>query len=56
VFPRVALSRRIVGCRVSNSMNTDFVLDALEQAFCARRPGQDEALIHHSDRSPIYLP
>lgn len=29
-------ARRIVGCRVSSSMRTDFVLDALEQALYAR--------------------
>ncbi len=33
-------ARRIVGWRVSSSMTTDFVLDALEQALYARRPGQ----------------
>jgi putative transposase len=32
-------ARRIVGWRVSSSMTTDFVLDALEQALYARRPG-----------------
>jgi putative transposase len=42
-------ARRIVGWRVSSSMTTDFVLDALEQALCARRPGGDGTLIHHSD-------
>ena len=31
-------ARRIVGWRVSNSMQTDFVLDALEQALYARKP------------------
>ena len=30
-------SRRIVGWRVSNSMRTELVLDALEQALYARR-------------------
>jgi transposase InsO family protein len=30
-------ARRIVGWRVSSSMRTDFVLDALEQALYARR-------------------
>lgn len=30
-------ARRIVGWRVSSSMQTDFVLDALEQALYARR-------------------
>lgn len=42
-------ARRIVGWRVSRSMRTDFVLDALEQALCARQPERDESLIHHSD-------
>lgn len=31
-------ARRIVGWRVSRSMHTDFVLDALEQALYARQP------------------
>jgi transposase InsO family protein len=48
-------ARRIVGWRVSRSMSTDFVLDALEQALYARRPAQDEALIHHSDRGSQYV-
>ena len=34
-------ARRIVGWRVSSSMTTDFVLDALEQALYARRPDND---------------
>ena len=38
-------ARRIVGWRVSSSMRTDFVLDALEQALYARQPERDEALI-----------
>ena len=42
-------ARRIVGWRVSSSMHTDFVLDALEQALYARQPSPEEALIHHSD-------
>jgi len=33
-------ARRIVGWRVSNSMHTDFVLDALEQPLYARQPEQ----------------
>lgn len=41
-------ARRIVGWRVSSSMTTDFVLDALEQALYARQPGEDGTLIHHS--------
>jgi putative transposase len=47
-------ARRIVGWRVSRSMQTDFVLDALEQAVYARRPDPNE-LTHHSDRGSQYL-
>ena len=43
-------ARRIVGWRVSTSMRTDFVLDALEQALYDRQSGNTGALIHHSDR------
>jgi len=43
-------ARYIVGWRVSTSMQTDFVLDALEQALYARRPGANGQLTHHSDR------
>ncbi|RCW62767.1 transposase InsO family protein [Pseudorhodoferax soli] len=48
-------ARRIVGWRVSTSMTTDFVLDALEQALYDRRPGNDGSLIHHSDRGSQYV-
>ncbi|GBH27232.1 transposase [Burkholderia vietnamiensis] len=48
-------ARRIVGWRVSSSMSTDFVLDALEQALYARQPGDDGTLIHHSDRGAQYV-
>ncbi|MCA8064073.1 IS3 family transposase [Burkholderia sp. AU38729] len=48
-------ARRIVGWRISSSMTTDFVLDALEQALYARRPGDDGTLIHHSDRGSQYV-
>ena len=48
-------ARRIVGWRVSRSMRTDFVLDALEQALYARQPEQDASLIHHSDRGSQYV-
>jgi transposase InsO family protein len=48
-------ARRIVGWRVSNSMKTDFVLDALEQALYARQPGHTDSLIHHSDRGSQYV-
>jgi putative transposase len=47
-------ARRIVGWRVSKSMHTDFVLDALEQALYARQPDRDR-LIHHSDRGSQYV-
>jgi putative transposase len=36
-------ARRIVGWRVSSSMHTDFVLDALEQALYARQPERDSS-------------
>ena len=48
-------ARRIVGWRVSSSMRTDFVLDALEQALYARQPDRSDALIHHSDRGSQYV-
>jgi putative transposase len=48
-------ARRIVGWRVSRSMRTDFVLDALEQALYARGREDDEALICHSDRGSQYV-
>jgi len=46
-------ARSIVGWRVSRSLHTDLVLDALEQALHARRASQ--GLIHHSDRGCQYL-
>jgi hypothetical protein len=48
-------ARRIVGWRVSSTMRTDFVLDALEQALYERRPGDDGGLVHHSDRGSQYV-
>jgi transposase InsO family protein len=48
-------ARFIVGWRVSSSMRTDFVLDALEQALYARKPERDGTLIHHSDRGSQYV-
>lgn len=51
-------ARRIVGWRVSASLATDFVLDALEQAIYDRRgTGVEgvEDLVHHSDRGTQYL-
>jgi len=43
-------ARKIVGWRVSTSMTTGFVLDALNQAICQRCPSEADNLIHHSDR------
>ena len=48
-------ARRIVGWRVSSSMRTDFVLDALEQALYACQPDQGSSLVHHSDRGSQYV-
>ena len=48
-------ARRIVGWRVSSSMRTDFVLDALEQALYARQPERDNSLVIHSDRGSQYV-
>lgn len=48
-------ARRIVGWRVSTSMHTDFVLDALEQALYDRQPERTESMIHHSDRGSQYV-
>ena len=42
-------ARKIVGWRVSSSMTTGFVLDALNQAICQRTPSETDKLIHHSD-------
>jgi len=43
-------ARRIVGWRVSSSLRTDFVLDALEQAIHARGGAMPAGLVHHSDQ------
>jgi putative transposase len=48
-------ARRIVGWRVSASLRTDFVLDALEQAIFARSRDALTGLVHHSDRGTQYL-
>ena len=50
-----AYARRIVGWKVSTAPTASFVLDALEQAIHARRPGPEDGLIHHSDRGVQYL-
>jgi transposase InsO family protein len=46
-------ARFIVGWRVSRSLKTELVLDALEQALWSRK--DIEHLIHHSDRGCQYL-
>ena len=46
-------ANKIVGWRASRSQQTQFVLDALEQALYERRPS--DSLIHHSDRGSQYL-
>src|SRR6056297_2494295 len=46
-------ANRIVGWKASTTQDTQFVLDALEQAIHTRRPA--EKLIHHSDRGSQYL-
>ena len=46
-------SRYIVGWRALKTMQTDLVLDALDQALWAR--GKPKGVIHHSDRGSQYL-
>jgi putative transposase len=48
-------ARRIVGWRVSASLATDFVLDALEQAIYDRCGAGTDDLVHHSDRGTQYV-
>jgi transposase InsO family protein len=48
-------ARYIVGWRVSASLATDFVLDALEQAIYDRCGTHVETQLHHSDRGTQYL-
>lgn len=48
-------ARRIVGWRVSASLRTDFVLDAIEQAIYERCGADVTDLVHHSDRGSQYL-
>jgi putative transposase len=48
-------ARRIVGWRVSASLHTDFVFDALEQAIYDRCGEAPDGLVHHSDRGTQYL-
>jgi transposase InsO family protein len=46
-------ARRIIGWRVSRSMHTELVLDALEQALWSRAGAA--GVVHHSDRGSQYL-
>lgn len=48
-------ARRIVGWRVSSSMEAGFVLDALKQALYDQRPAENDVPIHHSDRGAQYV-
>jgi transposase InsO family protein len=48
-------ARRIVGWRVSASLRTEFVLDALDQAIYDRCHEELGDLVHHSDRGSQYL-
>jgi putative transposase len=50
-----AFARRIVVWRVSASLRTDFVLDALDQALYDRRGDGWTGLVHHSDRGTQYV-
>ncbi|CAM4519050.1 IS3 family transposase [Paenibacillus typhae] len=45
-------TREIVGWRLYNLWETSLVLDALQAAYTAKRPG--EGLLHHSDRGSQY--
>jgi putative transposase len=46
-------ARRIIGWRVTRTMRTDLVLDALEQALWSRMDLR--GVVHHSDRGSQYL-
>jgi putative transposase len=54
-YPPTVIARRIVAWRVSTSLRTDFVLDALEQAIYDRSGERLSGLVHHSDRGTQYL-
>lgn len=48
-------ARRIVGWKVSASLETGVALDALEMAIWSRHGHSLEGLVHHSDRGGQYL-
>jgi putative transposase len=49
-----AFSRRIVGWHVSNSLNSDHVLDALEKAICEWERSLEGQLVYHCGRGVQY--
>jgi len=46
-------ARRIVGWQTSTRTDTDFVLDALEQALWARKPARAGLIHHFEPRQPV---
>jgi transposase InsO family protein len=48
-------ANRIVGWKASSSAQTEFVLDALEQALHDRNIHDKHSLIHHNDRGSQYV-
>jgi putative transposase len=50
-----AFSRRIVGWKVSPSLETGLALDALEMAIWSRRGESLEGLVHHSDYAGVFV-
>lgn len=45
-------TRKIVGWKLGDRMTTDLILEALDQAYAAKKPAR--GLIHHSDRGSQY--
>jgi len=54
-FTADVFARRIVSWRISSSIHTGFVLDALEQALYARQRERDSGLANHSGRGSQYV-
>jgi putative transposase len=48
-------SKRGPGLRVSSSIRSNFVLDTLAQALCARQAERSDAPVHRSDRGSQYV-
>ena len=53
IAPKIGCTPDIVGWKVSNRMNTNMVMSALNQAIADRNNPKD--VIHHSDRGVQYL-